>query len=108
MAGHALTVSTTMQCPHGGQVQVVPSNARAKASALILTQADTFLIAGCAFVIGTVPSPCMTVQWVVADVRVKAGAATLSEGDTGLCMAATGAPQGPVSIVNTQQRVKTQ
>lgn len=109
MTGPALTSASTMQCPHGGQVQVAPSNTRAKADAFLLTQADTFTIAGCAFTIppGT-PSPCVSVQWVVADIRVKAGAATLSQSATGLCLNALSVPQGPVMVVNTQARVKTQ
>jgi hypothetical protein len=109
MAGPALTLATAMQCPHGGQVQVVPSNTRAKADAFLLTQADTFTIAGCAFTIppGT-PSPCISVQWVIADTRVRAGSATLSQSDTGLCLNALNVPQGPVMIVNTQARVKSQ
>ncbi len=49
MAGYALTSATTMQCPHGGQVQVVPSNTRAKGDAFLLTAADTFTIVGCPF-----------------------------------------------------------
>ena len=108
MAGYALTTATTMQCPHGGQVQAVPTNSRATAGAALLTSADTFTIAGCAFTLppGT-PSPCVTVQWVLSDTSVTAGSATLSDGDTGLCMSAAQVPQGPVSIVVTQQRVKT-
>lgn len=109
MAGHALTKAATMLCPHGGQVQAVPTNTRAKGDDYLLTQSDTFTIAGCAFTIppGT-PSPCLTVQWVVADMRVKAGAATLSEASTGLCLSGMNVPQGPVSVVNTQRRVSTQ
>jgi hypothetical protein len=110
MAGQALTQASTMQCPHGGQVQAIPSNNRAKGDASLLTTADTFTIAGCAFTIppGS-PSPCLTVRWIVADLRVKAGSnATLSQGDTGLCLNAMNAPQGPVVISNTQSRVKTQ
>ena len=109
MAGHALTKATTMQCPHAGQVQAVPSNTRAKGDAFLLTAADTFTIVGCPFTLPpAVPSPCLTVQWIVSDMRVKAGEATLSEGDTGLCMNGMSAPQGPVTVVVTQQRVKTQ
>ena len=109
MAGHALTKSATMLCPHGGQVQAVPSNTRAKGDDYLLTQADTFTISGCSFTIppGS-PSPCMQVQWLVADTRVKAGSATLSESSTGLCISAASVPQGKVSIVVTQQRVSTQ
>jgi hypothetical protein len=109
MSGPALTSASTMQCPHGGQVQVVPSNTRVKADAYLLTQADTFTIVGCSFTIPpSVLSPCLSVQWVVSDLRVKAGAATLSQSDTGLCLNAQNAPQGSVLIVNTQSRVKTQ
>jgi hypothetical protein len=108
MAGHALTKSATMQCPHGGQVQAVPTNTRAKGDDYLLTQADTFTISGCTFTIppGS-PSPCLKVQWVVADMRVKAGSATLSESATGLCLSGASVPQGPVTIVVTQQRVST-
>jgi hypothetical protein len=109
MSSPALTRSSTLQCPHGGQVQPVPSQARAKAGDYLLTSADTFTIAGCAFTLpsGT-PSPCLSVKWLVSDTRVKAGAATLSSASTGLCMNGQNAPQGPVTVVSTQQRVKTQ
>ena len=108
MSGNALTANATMQCPHGGQVQATPSNSRVKGDAYLLTSADTFTIAGCSFTIppGT-PSPCVSVQWLVADLRVKAGSATLSEGDSGMCMSGAKVPQGPVSVVNTQRRVST-
>ena len=109
MSGPALTSGSTLLCPHGGQVQATPAQSRAKAGAPLLTSADTFTIAGCPFTLpsGT-PSPCLSVQWLVVDTRVKAGAATLSSSDTGLCMNGQNAPQGPVSVVVTQQRVKTQ
>lgn len=104
----ALTKASTMQCPHGGQVQPVPSNMKAKADDYLLTVADTFTISGCTFTLPpSVPSPCLTVQWVMADMKVKAGAATLSETSSGLCMSGANVPQGPVSIVVTQQKVKT-
>ena len=109
MAGYALTKSSTMQCPHAGQVQATPSNAHAKGDDYLLTQADTFMVSGCPFTLPNgQPSPCLTVQWLVSDLRVKAGAATLSDGDTGLCMNAMQTPQGPVTVVMTQQRIMTQ
>jgi hypothetical protein len=108
MSGNALTVGSTMQCPHGGQVQASPANSRAKAGAALLTSGDTFTIAGCPFTLppGS-PSPCLSVQWIVPDTRVKAGAATLSESDSGMCLSGANVPQGPVSVVNTQRRVRT-
>ncbi len=109
MAGPSLTSSATLMCPHGGQVAIIPSSPRAKAGgAPITTAADTFVIAGCPFTLpGPTPSPCIQVQWVVPGLRVMAGGnQALDAASIGLCMAATGAPQGPVSVVATQPRVK--
>ena len=51
----------------------------------------------------------MTVQWVVTDMRAKVNSTpTLSRSSVGLCLNALQAPQGPVSIVNTQIRVQSQ
>jgi hypothetical protein len=108
MAGPSLTAASTLLCPHGGQVTIIPAGSRALAGgAPIVTAADTFLIAGCVFTLpGPVPSPCVTVQWVMSGLRVQAGAPALDAGSAGLCLAATGAPQGPVNIVATQPRVQ--
>jgi hypothetical protein len=112
MAGRTLTTASTLQCPHGGQVQIVSSNTRVTAGgAPAATSADTFTIAGCPFQIPAtppIPSPCVRVQWLVPDTQVTVGGpATLSEGSTGLCLAATGVPQGPVSVVSTQTEVQS-
>jgi len=102
-----LTASSTMMCPHGGQVIAVPAQTQAVASAPILTMSATCSIAGCAFVIGIVPSPCLTVQWVMGATSVKAGGDfVLNESSVGLCLAATQAPQGAVLIVATQPAVQ--
>jgi len=102
-----LNMSSVMMCPHGGQVQPVTSNARVKAGGDYgLRTSDTFLIAGCAFVLGVTPHPCMQVQWVVPAARDKiAGDAALTEASTGLCVAADQAVQGAVIISSTQARV---
>jgi hypothetical protein len=108
MPGNALTTASTLMCPHGGTVSATTTNTGVKAGAPVLTQADTFLIAGCPFTLpsGT-PSPCTTVQWVTADVRTKVGAPTLSESSVGLCLSPANAPQGPVSIAATQTQART-
>jgi hypothetical protein len=108
MAGPSLTAASTLLCPHGGVVTIVPANPRATAAgAPIATIADTFAVAGCVFTLpGPVPSPCVLVQWIVPGLRVKSGGGqALDAGSVGLCLAATGAPQGPVSIQATQPRV---
>jgi len=112
MPGNTLNINSTLQCPHGGTVQIISTNTRVKADGAFAAMAtDTFIISGCPFQIPAVvpiPSPCVTVQWIVPDTRVRAnGNFTLSQGSTGICMAATGLPQGPVVVVNTQAKVRS-
>jgi hypothetical protein len=98
-----LTTASVMMCPHGGTVQAISGNTQVMAGgAPILRSSDTFIIAGCAFVIGIVPSPCVTVQWVQPAAQSKIGDPTLTEASVGLCQAATQAVQGPVIIASTQ------
>lgn len=67
------------------------------------TQAAPYTVAGCPFVVGVVPSPCVTAQWVVAATRVRAGGVpVLLQDSQAIC-----APNGtPVNIVVTQVRVR--
>jgi hypothetical protein len=103
MAGNTLTTASTLQCPHGGTVQIVmPANSKVMAvGALLATPNDTVVIAGC-----TAPTPCTKIDWVATDLKVKAGGgATLSQSSVGI---ANGAPPGPVVILNTQTKVSSQ
>lgn len=94
-------------CPHGGTVQCMTSNTRVSAASdFVLRQSDTFLIAGCPFVIGTAPHPCVQVQWVVPVAQSQTqGDFNLNETSVGLCVAADQAVQGTVLINSTQPRV---
>jgi hypothetical protein len=101
-----LTPSATMMCPHGGTVTGTPSQTKAMAGgAPILQATDTFVIAGCPFVVGVVPMPCVSVQWTMPAQQVQVGTNALNESSVGLCLAATQAPQGTVLIVSTQTQV---
>jgi hypothetical protein len=109
MAGPSLTAASTLLCPHGGMVAIAPASPRAMAGgAPLVTSSDVFTVAGCVFTLpGPVPSPCVRVQWIVPAMRVRAGGAqALDTGSVGMCLAATGTPQGPVSVAATQPRVK--
>jgi len=110
MSGHSLNINTTLQCPHGGAVQIISTNTRTSADmAFMATANDTFVISGCPLSGSTPPTPCLTVRWIIPDMRVKInGSPTLSRSSTGLCLNAAQAPQGPVVIVNTQTRVQSQ
>jgi hypothetical protein len=63
-----LTVASILQCPHGGMVSAVSTNAVTQAVGdYVVRSSDTFLVAGCAFTLPpSTPSPCMTVQWVTS------------------------------------------
>jgi hypothetical protein len=106
--GALLTTASMLMCPHGGTVSAITSNTQVNAGGSPLVRAsDTFVIAGCPFTLpGSVPSPCMTVQWISPDTRSQvASDFTLSEASVGLCLAATQAPQGTVLINSTQEQV---
>jgi hypothetical protein len=105
-----LTASSVMMCPHGGTVQSTPANPNIQAGgAPMLTASDTFVIAGCPFVVGTAPHPCVSIQWVQPALRsTLSGNPTLTEASLGLCVAADQSPQGPVMISSTQPNVTGQ
>lgn len=110
MAGFAITTSATMMCPHGGTVTGIPASPRVTATGgPVLLATDMFVVGGCPFTLpGPVPNPCVTVRWIVPDMRTRAnGNLTLSQGSTGLCLSAAQAPQGTVIIVSTQTRLQT-
>ncbi len=100
-----LTASATMMCPHGGMISAAPGSTRAQAGgAPILRASDTFVVAGCTFQISGAPNPCVSAQWVQSATRVKHGGDfVLNESSTGLCLAATQAPQGSVIISSPGQ-----
>jgi hypothetical protein len=90
-------------------VQIVSTNTKTQADgAFMATASDTFTITGCSFMLGPVPSPCVTVRWLVPDTRVKVnGNPTLSRSSAGLCLSAAQVPQGPVAVANTQTKVQS-
>ncbi len=98
-----------------GTVQVVSTNTKVAAGsgAYVLLKSDTFTVTDCPFQIpapsGTVPSPCVRVQWTVSDMKVKVGQVeTLSEGSVGICYSAQNVPQGKVVVMNTQMKASSQ
>ena len=109
MAAAILQMGCTIQCPHGGQATAVPTNSQVKVDgAFALLPTDTFIIAGARSPChpGT-PSPCLTIQWSAEATKVKInGVGPLLDSSTGLCKAATQAPQGSASVSGAQTKVK--
>jgi hypothetical protein len=103
MGAPLLTVDATVMCPHGGQGTIIPSQAAVVAGGIVCTQGDEVIIAGCPFMVGPSPSPCMSVQWQSASTTSTAGGvAVLTSSSQGLCLNPAGAPQGPVILVPAQ------
>src|SRR6266550_2682181 len=106
MPGPVVQVGAVMLCPHGGQVSAVPSNSRVLvggAPALVLT--DMCMVAGCVFVVGPKPQPCVTVRWLAGATRVLVnGQPALVQSATGLAQSAEQAPQGPPTVISCQPR----
>jgi len=106
MPGFLLHSGATVLCAHAGQAQPTSPNPRVKVSGQpVVTQAAPYIVAGCPFVAGVVPSPCVTATWITAAVRVRAsGLPVLLQDSQAIC-----APNGtPLNIVMTQVRVKGQ
>jgi hypothetical protein len=94
-------------CPHGGQISVVPTNARVLVGGQPVTVlADQFLVAGCAFTVPPgKPQPCVKVQWLVPAARVLVGGQpAILQSSSGLCLSAEQIPQGPPTVIVTQIR----
>jgi hypothetical protein len=110
MPGKVLTTASTVQCPHGGQASLSTANAKASTTAgKILLESDIHTVAGCAFMIGTKPSPCLRIEWKAGASKVKANSTgVLVESSVGLCYSPEGAPQGPATIVMADQKVSAQ
>jgi hypothetical protein len=102
-----LDTASTLMCPHGGSVSAASADTSVStAQGKIVLQTDTFTIAGCPFVIGPNPHPCVQVQWASASIKwTIAGNPPLLDSSSGLCLAADGAPQGSVLVVVTEQQV---
>jgi len=109
MGAPLIQFGCTMMCPHGGQVQVVPSQNKVLLGGQpALLVSDTFLVVGCPFVIGVVPSPCLNVNWTAPAQQVQiTGQPPLLQTSVGLAIGPTG-PQGPVIVTGVQTRVLAQ
>jgi hypothetical protein len=108
MPGPIVNVGAVGMCPHGGQIQIVSSDARVLLGGLMAaTMADQFLIVGCAFTVPPgKPQPCVRVQWTVPAVRVLANAQpVILQTSVGLCFSADGIPAGPPVLTTVQPRV---
>jgi hypothetical protein len=99
-----LVVGGAVMCPHGGQVTIISSDTRVLAGGTpVALVTDQFMVAGCPFVVGTVPQPCIKVQWTTPTVETLInGQRAITAASVAICIAANGAPNGAPIIVSTQ------
>jgi len=108
MPGYLLTAATKATCPHGGQVNFVAAQTSVKADLFpVLLSSDQATVAGCPFMVGSVASPCLTIQWLAPATRVMVTQTpVLLSSSLGLCLSGASAPQGPVMLSSYQKRVQ--
>ena len=93
---------STLLCPHGGSVRIAATgySARQLDGSIPAKATDAFTISGCPFVVGSRPSPCTRVNWIVTNAAEQIdGQPSLNAQSMGMCLSAFGGPQGPVTIV---------
>lgn len=96
----------TVLCVHGGKATPTAPDSRVTVGGQpVATQTAPWSVAGCPFVSGTNPLPCVTAQFATASLRVTAGGAPIVLSDS----KAVCTPNGTgVNVVVTQMRVKAQ
>ena len=103
MPGFLVHLGATVLCAHGGQAMPSSSNPRVLVNGQpVATQPTPYTVAGCPFVAGTTPSPCLMAQLVTSATRVFAGGMPVILFDSqAMC-----APNGtPLMITSTQPKV---
>jgi uncharacterized Zn-binding protein involved in type VI secretion len=106
MPGFLVQVGTQIMCPHGGMVQIIPTNTQVLVGGLpVALVTDTCVVAGCVFSTPAGPAPCVTAKFTTGTTRVLInGQPALVPTSTGLC---TGGPAPvPATIAAPQPRVK--
>lgn len=110
MPGPVLHTGATANCPHGGPLNIIAASPRVQVSGMpVAVLTDQGVVAGCAFMVGQKPQPCVTTKWILASTRVLAGGSpVLINPLTALCFSADQIPAGPPIIAGSQTRVIAQ
>jgi hypothetical protein len=107
MPGPVLHAGASLSCPHGAPITLVVSGPHAIVDgkpAAVLTDAGQ--IAGCPFMVGNKPQPCVSVKWLAGATRVTSGGKPLLINPAqALCLSADQIPAGPPTVSSTQTKV---
>lgn len=101
-----IQLGAIISCPHGGMASVIPTQSRVlTGGTFALLPTDTYLIAGCAFMVGPKPQPCLSIAWQAPSTGFSiSGQPVLLASSIGLCKSAEGIPQGPATISGAQTK----
>ena len=107
MPGQVLTITSQVKCMHGGTAILTTSNTKLTAdNAPALLESDVHSVAGCPFMIGTKPSPCIRIEWTGGAAMLQSGGTkVLVRSSVGKCISAEGATQGVAIIATTQMKM---
>jgi hypothetical protein len=112
MPGFVMHVNAVCQCTHGVPAQIVPTQPRVLVSGQpVATMTAQIAVAGCPFTLpGPVPSPCVSVKWMMPSARVlvmgqPAMVVAAPGPGPGICQTAAQIPQGPPVVGFVQSRV---
>lgn len=98
MPSPVLHLGATVLCMHGGPAQPMSPFARVRVSAQpVVTQSSPYGVTGCSLASTSSP-PCVSANWVVAALRVKAGGAPLLISTGSAVCTPTGTGLQPVSV----------
>jgi hypothetical protein len=112
VSGFILDANTTIQCPHGGTVTTKPGKTQVTLAGNAVYVLDDFpapvpAISGCSFVVATVPSPCMFLQWQAPATKVQVGRSpVLLSSSVALCLNAAQVPQGSALVSGFQTKAQ--
>ncbi|GAA4697121.1 hypothetical protein [Phytohabitans rumicis] len=104
MPGFLLHQGAKVQCAHAGDAQPSAPDLRVKVDGQSVTTQSPppYQVAGCSLP-PNAGGPCVTAEWTVAALRVKAGGKAVLLADSQASCLPTGTP---VTILQTQTRVK--
>ena len=107
MPGPVLHTGATVTCPHGAPLSIVGSSRLMVSGTPAAVLIDQGTVAGCPFMVGTKPQPCLTTKWLAGATRVVASGQPLLIGPApaATVLSADQIPAGPPIVTAGQTRV---
>ena len=103
---YLLNSDSILMCPHGGTVVWVSSTYTSYkvGNRPPMLKGDVYTVVGCNFIMGAMPNPCSSVEWVTGSpmLTVK-GRPVLTHTSVGLCVSRNGLRIGPVMVASYQR-----